>query len=404
MTLEESVNKFILEKKSYYKQWIFEEPLVISNEHNLKLVRLQKIMYRLITEFVTNNKCYRNYMPLSNKVEFIIDECNKKEYQVGTYRTDFVYDKSKGVKIIEITCRFALNGIFLSALMNDVAEDYRVKKWPNLKTKNYYNGIYKRLQSYVGDSKSIYVLKGGDQRNESKIYKDIFKRTGIDIFEINYKEIQEFIPKMKKSLIISELSFDEILSIPKSVLSNLVKLNLINDFRTVFLVHDKRLFSVLGKKELQEKVLNKSDIEFFKRFYVPTYNYDKNSDLWMLAKKEKENWIIKHRAFGKSQKVYAGLVTDQKKWEELFLSDEVEDMIIQKWVPQERINGKIGEISYKDYVTGTLLFFDDNYYGFGDFRTSSYPITNKVDHRKATSLILSEDQDNLVCTAKNFIN
>lgn len=392
MTLKESVQQFVKTKKAYYKQWMFDEPLVISNSHNNELQRLQKIMYRLIQEFVNNYQQYKHLMPVSDKIENIINTFNKKEYNIGTYRTDFVYDENKQVKIIEITCRFALNGMFLSALINDVALDYYTSKINDIKILDIYSPIYNHFETYLKDVKSICILKGKDIKNESKVYIDIFERMGYPVKEIQYTEVENYWDILKESWIISELSFDEILSFPDQTIKDLSDVNIINDFRTIFLIHDKRFFSVLGKEELQNKVLNSDEINFFRRFYIPTYTALEKDNIWKEAKGNKNSWIVKHRALGKSQKIYAGIVTDEEKWKTLFESENKKDMILQEWIPQTKIKGNIGNEHFEDYVTGTLLFFDDNYFGFGDFRTSSHPVTNKVDHRKVSSLISSNNQ------------
>lgn len=404
MNIQESVEVFVKDKKEYYKQWMFEEPIVISKEHNDKLVRVQKIIYKIISEFVSSYKKYKYLMPVDTKTEQIIEIFNRKEYKVGTYRTDFVYDTNNQVKLIEITCRFALNGIFLSELMNSVSIDYQRKELNFLEVQNLYKPINKHLKTYLKDIESVYILKGDDQKNESKIYKDIFTRMNYNVIDVSYKEVDNYIDSMKNSLIVSELSFDEITSFSIQTLEKLMPLNIINDFRTIFLIHDKRFFSVLGKKELLKKVLTPEEIVLFKDFYIPTFTSIEEAKIWEKAKNEKDNWILKHRALGKSQKIYAGLVTEQKEWESLFSEVEKEDMILQQWIPQKRIKGEIKGEKFEDFVTGTLLYFDDNYYGMGDFRTSSHPVTNKVDHRKACSLIRADNKDLDVSTIKNYIN
>ncbi|WP_218616746.1 hypothetical protein [Arenibacter nanhaiticus] len=395
MTLEKSVQEFIKGKKDYYQQWIFDEPIVISAAHNADVGKLQKIMYKLIKEFVIGYKNYKHLMPVCAGVEKVLDVFNQKEYNIGTYRTDFVYDTNNQVKLIEITCRFPLNGVFLSGLMDAVARETKPISLQNVKLKDQYSPIYKHLNKYLKEVTSICILKGEDVRNESKLYTDILKRTGLEVNEVLYTEIDQNFDKLEKAWVVSELSFDEILSFSKDSLKKLISANLINDFRTVFLIHDKRFFSVLGKKELQNKVLTQEEISFFEKFYIPTYTANEAEDVWKNAKENKNEWIIKHRALGKSQQIYAGLVTPLEEWDALFESPDLKDFILQKWIPQKTIKGTINGEVFHDFVTGTALFFDDHYFGFGDFRTSSHPVTNKVDHRKATGLILDQEIGNI---------
>lgn len=404
LNIKESTSEFVNEKQSYYKQWILDEPLVISKSHNDDLQLLQKIMYKLITEFVTNYSIYKHLMPVSSKVEEIINIFNHKEYKIGTYRTDFVYDCNQQVKLIEITCRFALNGMFLSSVLNKIADQYHSKHLKHIETDNPYNDIYKHFESYLKNVDSVVILKGGDVRNESKIYADIFKRMGYPLTLVDYKEIEENLEKLQSAWVISELSFDEITSLNLDLIRKLMPLNIINDFRTIFLIHDKRFFSVLGNSELRKTALTDNEIKLFERYYIPTYSYGEKKELWEKAKKEKDKFILKHRSLGKSEKVYAGIVTEKKVWDALFEADDLKDLILQEWITQTKIKGTIDDDVYEDYITGTLLFFDDNYFGFGDFRTSSFPVTNQGDHRKACSIIRANNKSIDLSKITNYIN
>jgi hypothetical protein len=402
MNLKESVLSFANHNTDYYNQWILDKPLIVSRKHHQDMLRLQNIMERLIVHFVNNYDQYSLLMPVSSEVQEILNFCSQRPYTPGTYRTDFVYDENQQVRIIEITSRFAMNGIFLAAVINKIAEDYRAEHFPLLKTLDAYGPIYKHLECYLNTTKSVYILTGSDRRNESKIYKEIIERTGREVLEIHFSEIEKKIDELTSSWIISELGFDEILSIPKHVMKRLAALNVTNDFRTIFLTHDKRFFHVLNNIEFQQDILSTEEIDFFADFLIPTYSHSSENPLWEEAKHNKNEWIIKHRSLGKSQKVYAGIVTSEDEWLSLF-NTNMEDLVLQRWVKQTTIEGTIGTEEFNDFITGTLLFFDNQYFGFGDFRTSSHPVTNVKDHRKASSLILESDENLNQFSSYNFI-
>lgn len=395
--LEESIAVFIAEKEDYFKEWIFNEPVIYSTSRIANLKRLQSLMYKMICHFVTHYDDYEYLMPVSKDVKDVIDLLKDTPYRVGTYRTDFVYDEDKQEKLIEITCRFALNGVFSSALLNKVVTDYKREHLSGIDNIDMYEELCNHLRSYYEESDAVYVLKGEDVRNESKIFCDIFRRIGLPVFEIDHTELVQHMSQMDKALIVSELSFDEIISIPKELLKRLVKLNVVNDFRTVFLIHDKRFFQVLGNKDFQNAILNEEEQAFFSNYYVPTYTYNESPELWQDALANKDQWILKPPALGKSQSIYAGIVTPREEWDNLFLDQKIETFVLQRWIPQSKIKGKIKEEYYEDYITGTLMYFDDNFFGFGDFRTSSYPITNKVDHRKMTYLVIKDSDIKVDC-------
>ena len=404
MTLSESVSIFVDDQLDYYKQWILDKPLIISHDHVNDLKLLQKIIYKMIVHFVKNYQAFKHLMPVSSEVEDILRMCEQRPYKAGTYRTDFVYDHANQVKIIEITSRFALNGMFLAAVINKVASQHKQTHFSDLGTESIYDDIFKHFEVHLSEVTSIHILFGEDKKNESKIYKSIFERIGKPVYSVNVSEIEENINEMESSWIISELAFDEILSIPSGTMEKLTRLNVTNDFRTIFLTHDKRFFDVLGNNSFQASVLSHDERAFFSKFYVPTYSYSPTSPIWHHASRNKSQWVVKPCALGKSQKVHAGIVTDSKDWEQIFQEEDLTEFVLQKWVDQTPIQGEINGVKYNDFVTGTLLFFDNNFFGFGDFRTSSYPVTNIKDHRKASSLILNDQPQkdffndyNLIC-------
>jgi len=394
MTLQASVNAFINERKDYYLQWMYDAPIIISQKHFQRICTLQEVLYKLIQEFVTNYDKYKQLMPLSVGETQILAAFQHKKYHIGTYRTDFVYGANMQEKAIEITCRFALNGIFLSFITEQVARNFKLANMPEIPTDHPHQGLMGHLENYLSNTQNVVVLKGSDIKNESKIFTKILERAGYLVKSIHFTRIQENHDVLKDALVISELALEEILSLDYTTVKVLAEVNLLNDFRTVFLVHDKRFFAVIGNDTLQKNALSAQEITLFKDFYIPTYNYvSDNRSIWENAKINKNDWIIKHRSLGKSQQVFAGSVTKEKEWQQLFERKDIDDMILQKWVHQKTIAGNIKDKYFNDFITGTLLFFDNHFFGFGTFRTSSHPVTNVVDDRKATSLILQNDQD-----------
>ena len=245
-----SVEKFITEKEDYFKKWIFEEPIVISNTHHKKLVKLHEVMYKLITHFVKNFEDFKDQMILSHKTKQIVKRLENIEYKIGTFRTDFVYDDFQQPKLIQITCRFALNSLFVSSIFDSLSTKYYLNNLKDISIINLYkkNLLYISELSRTGD---IFILKGKDNKNESVFFKDIFLRTGTKVYEVDINQISQYMNKMNQnSWIVSELTLDEIESLDINLILELSKLNIINDFRTSLFIHDKQFFSVLGNKKL----------------------------------------------------------------------------------------------------------------------------------------------------------
>lgn len=395
ISLSESVKIFVSENKGYYSQWVFDHPIIVSNLHHQKIEKLQKIIHKVILHFVKNYKKNKELINTSNKVEEIVNSLENIPYGVGTYRTDFVFNEEMNPKLIEITCRFALNTLFLNSIYNKISLDYNKEYLDNSPSVNLSNELYNYIE-LLSNKGNIYILRGADLKNESVFFKEIFRRTGREIIEISYLEIDAVVDSISKdSFIISELTLNEIESLSLETIKKLSELNLVNDFRTALLIHDKQFFSVLRNQRIQKECLTEEESVLLNQFLIPTYGFSEGAEHWKDARRNKEKWILKHRVLGKSKSIYAGEVTSLEEWSQIFEKENLNEFILQKWVKQPKVKGSIKGTIFEDYVTGTYLFFNDNYFGLGPFRTSSHPVTNVVDDRKMTSITLSSTDQKL---------
>lgn len=394
--LRNAVSKFVEEKHDYFIQWVFDEPIVASAGDRKELGKVQNLMFRMISGFVTEYlDKFQHVMPVTEKELRVIKAFDKKKiYRPGTYRTDFVFDSNRQIKLIEITCRFALNAIFENVVFNQYSIDYACKTNLQDNRVEEYLGAIDYLASLIADHKKVCILKGSDLKNSSRIFKGIFEDAGLQVIEVQWQDCRKSHELLSDSFVVSELTLEEITNLDDSTLSVLANCSLVNDFRTALLIHDKRFFSVLFDDGVLGEYLSQEEVMFFKPYLIPTYSYGQSPKVWDQARGCKDGWILKHRALGKSKSIYAGPVTDERKWSDLFDSHEIKDFILQQWVSQDRVSGHVGGVGYDDFITGTLMFFDEHYFGLGPFRTSSHPVTNVTDDRKAFPLVL-EDPDQL---------
>jgi len=387
--LKTSLNCHAQEKLSYFQQWMFDAPAVISAQKFEEANQLHNVFYKLIKCFVNNYDKYTYLMPLSDDVLDILSHWHNKPYQIGSFRTDFVFDDKGVFRPIEITCRFALNGFFLNAIFDQHALQSR-GDIPLAELQFPYEQFVPFFYKKLAGTNKVLLLKEAETRNESKFFVPVLLSAGVVVEERTPSQLNANHDDLDSFLIINELNFSELLSINESAHRALANANLLNDLRTVFLVHDKRFFSVICDKDLQAQALSESEITFLQSVIIPTYGASQSPETWALAKNEKENWILKHRALGKSEAVFAGPVTEQSEWNALFKRDDIHEFVLQQWIPQKTIQGTIDGQTFNDFITGTMLFFDEHNFGFADFRTSSFPVSNVVDHRKCVGVVLNE--------------
>jgi hypothetical protein len=371
----------------YLSQWTFDHPLLVSMNTYNKMHRLQKSLFRVICYFSKNYHNYRDLMPLSDRVSEIIELCKDKPYYPGTYRTDFVINENNDIKLIEITCRFALNGLFVSGFFNRMGERYLIAN-PEIKAIENYTSFFDYFVGLFREADHICLLKGPFDNNESKYAVPIFEKAGFDVKVIKAEEIPNNIHLLSKGILISELNQDDWCNLPNEIIMKLIDGNLINDPRTIFLIHDKRFFSFLCDEIFLSNVLTEEESEEFLAHVVPTYRPDQRPDLWENARLNKDNWILKPFAQGRSIDVFAGCVTEQEDWAKLFSESKSTKMVLQPFIRQRHFPGEINGKSYNDYAAGILLYFNDLFFGPGVFRTSSFPVTNKVDDRKFIPMVV----------------
>jgi len=399
--LETSLNDHAAAKLEYFQEWMFDSPLIISNDKFNETNKLHSAFYKLITYFVNNYAKYAHLMPLSADALKVLSCWQHKPFLPGTFRTDFVFDSENRFRPIEITCRFALNGFFI----NKVFELHAQCSKANIDEDDMhkpYDDFLPYISAKIQRKGRILLLKDSEDRNESKFFLPVFEQASLPIEVRTVSEINQKYDDLKDFFIINEFSINELLALDHEVHKALAESDILNDFRTIFLVHDKRFFSVICDETLQKNALNDEELSFFESVVIPTFGYTQSKNVWCRAKSDKNNWILKHRALGKSEAVFAGVVTSQSDWEMLFEREDIHEFVLQQWIEQSTVSGNIKENCYDDYITGTLLFYDQYNFGFADFRTSSFPVSNKVDHRKFASITLNKFAEQKYNKLKNI--
>lgn len=389
MTIKEATEVFIRERTPYFKQWLFDEPLCLPPGEDRRFRRLQQLLHKVIVQFVTHYDRYADLMPVDTKVRRIIEVFSAYDYTPGTYRTDFIEDATGQIKIIEITCRFALNGYFGSSIFNRYAKNWIDREHPGTGVRDYFSPIFDRFDRMFGSRRSTVVLHGADRRNESKLFTGILQQAGIPVISIAPREISANTSLLMESVVVNELSFDELCSLPPSDWVLLARAGIINDLRTVFLIHDKRFFGVMQQDELLKDAFSASEAREFRTFCVPTLTDQTSPERWAKAVSAKDDWVLKPRDLGKSIDVQVGRTVGEDEWRSSLAARPRRDLILQEWIERPRHRGTVNGVPHEDYAVGTALFWDQDFYGLAEYRMSSHPVTSKVDHRKLSSAFMT---------------
>lgn len=393
--LARAVEQYTDESYEYHLEWLFEKPIVTSSETIEGLKAAGLILNKMI-KYVSSNFTEKQFdlrMPVSDKVKEILAIFNKKDsYELGTFRTDFVFDTEVKPKFIEITCQFSLNAFFQSAIFNRYSKDFSKKHGLDAYRVEEYDSFMDFMAEKIGHHNSVCVIKGRDEIQASRFFTPIFRDAGLEVKEISYKDIWENRDFIKKSLVINEFMMNEIETLSREELELLADAHLINDYRNIFIAHDKRFFTILQDRAVQKQILTDDEMSLLNSFLIDTHQCDSDTYDKQEVIKNKDAWILKHVSLGRSREIFAGLELSQEEWKIKIESINPTDFILQKWVPQLKFNGNVRGVEHNDHLTGTLLYFDESYFGLGLFRASSHIIANKVDSRNIFPFVVKENE------------
>ena len=380
------------DQECYYHRWYHEKPMVITPERNEELREMHRVLYKCVEYMAANYADFTDkYMPLSEKEMEILEYQGKYPFLAGTFRPDYLVTEDGELKLCEITSRFFGHGIFMSYFAEAAANNF-MEKHPGSKRESLYEQMMQSALDIVGDKDEIYVLKSSDKTSEIKLYKPFYEHFGKKVTILEADEVEARINDWNGKFVISALNQMDILSYSMDTIKAMIDSRMYNDFRTVFLIHDKRFMQLWFMPEFTRNFLTDEEAEFLRAHAIETWICkDKSSEeILKKAYANKDGYILKHFRLGKSEKVYAGPLTDKSKWESLFDDGSVKDMIIQPFLHQKTYRTVWEGTLFDDYVCGMMLCIDDKYFDSGLFRTSSCPVTNVVDDRKAFPVVTND--------------
>lgn len=373
----------------YYRSWCHDCPMVVSTERDNELHQMQKVLYKVCQYYVHHYQEYLDIIDYDQKVLDILAASEKNPYLAGTFRPDYLLCENGELKICEITSRFFGNGYFLSYFMEHAGAVFAAKARLT-DYRSYFEEFLEYMADMLGDYKKLCVLKSADKSDSIRLYVPFYEALGAKVTILEAEEIEDHRECMKDSMVVSALNQTDILNLSMETIQMMIDVRFRNDFRTVFLLHDKRFFRLFSMDRFTDQCLTKEEIVFLRNHTVTTYLPSLDSDVFRDARYNKDKYIMKHARLGKSERVYAGCLCSEEEWESLFLSDDLKDMILQPFMKQKLYPTIYKGEQLDDYVAGTILCVDDRYFGTGLFRTSTRPVINQTDAHKVAPVITDQ--------------
>lgn len=180
-----------------------------------------------------------------------------------------------------------------------------------------------------------------------------------------------------------ELHQDELLGLPDDLLNALVKRSdkLVNDMRTIFIIHDKRFLAILNRDDIISDYLSPNHHKTLRRHRIRSIL---PSDLCHVQLRHevytlKNNWLLKPCLFGKGEGIVFGKDLPDREWRSLVEQNlHSNKFILQEYINQERFDLMLTQKQYKDNghsarlpLVGALLCLNDKFLGPGIYRSSN---------------------------------
>jgi hypothetical protein len=329
-------------------------------------------------------------MPLSGKGRRIVAIASQRPYRTGSYRPDFVISQDKTLRVCEIGCRFPLDGFFNAGVTELIASRLAAEQGVD-QPPSRYRRFLDHLTGYFGPFERVCALKSpADRPMDLRLYTQIFAKSGIPCTVYTPAEIAQQPELLSGAAVIDEFNQMDLETLDDAIIAQLAAANSLNDLRTKFLIHDKRFLSVLANRAFLAQFLNADESAFLTQHVIPTYTRGQAPELWEEARTDQERWLLKPYLLGKSAGILAGCVTEEERWQDAFLSADIEKMVLQPFIRQRQFVASLGGRMYMDYVVGTFLCFEDEFLGPGRFRASSFPVTNQGDDRKVAPFVTEQ--------------
>ncbi len=392
MTVRQAYDQLAAEQVAYFRKYTFDKPLAMSLPTYHRTRQLGRVLNKAIHHFVANYARYARLMPLDERCMELLAIAEKYPFRTGSFRTDFVIDKSNRIRIIEMTTRFPLNGYIASGYLGRIGLDM-AKEIGAKGVVDDYPRYIDYLQGEICGTGKVTVIKGHDPMNDFKFYSRILEAADVEFHVVDVDDVADNLDKMESARVIEELTLNEIKSLADNQIEAMLASGMYNDVRNIILVHDKRFFKVLCDARFLSEALTQEEQSLLAEFTLPSYTLPDDIEAYDAAYADKDAWILKPYGLGKGEGVVAGCTADEATWKALFDSRMVDNMILQPMIDQKKFDGTISELgeTRSDFVAGTFLYIDDEYYGPGLYRSSSFEVSNQRDFRKIAQLVCDTD-------------
>ncbi|MEK7641416.1 MAG: hypothetical protein AAB365_00295 [Patescibacteria group bacterium] len=345
-----------------YADEFYPFPIVHSRKEIDTFVQVQRVLHKALTGIVENyfsDTDIQKRVPLAKEVATQLRRISSCPYRVGAIRPDYIYTKVGQPLLCEINARFIFNGFFMSIYMNEAFQSLFPMYSQMRGIQNLKNSMKERF-----GTQDVPVIK--DREDGYDVHSFLLEYPSAQLFGV--KDLKKILKKYPT--VVLELHQDEVEKHLKVICDAIISgTTILNDPRTLFIVHDKRLLSVLSDVRIMRRYLTASETALLTGFVIPTYTSDTHPKIFSKAEKDRSKWVGKKAISGKADGLYIGKEKEPAVWKAILKRPDtlLQPYIVQKkfrfWDPLKR---KVNEW----YLAGVLPMWDDAFFGPGLYRVS----------------------------------
>ena len=385
-----SYTDLTLQLKEYFEEIPFKGidtflnvPVLVDHSQLEVFSRLSEILNSVIKKIVLNyfnDKRIREIYQLDDELESILRLAESKPYQLGMYRPDFIFDQNGQLKICEIGCRYPINGWMLSYYTRQIFNTLLLINDNNNGTISEQPSFISTISNDLDSSKKLFYVHDIERGNEAYQFFDEITKQGFSINDISPKELEITNGKLTvngetATQFVLEMDREELKTISQEVLQGIIDSEkCLNDIRTLILVHDKRILSVLYDEQIMLDYIEKEDYDFLKHFLIPSYTLNSEKIRHKVINSS-SNWVLKKNSGGRGIGIYVKNDCTPEIWNNV-VSKEWKNYMIQEYVDQKIFNLKQDDKTESINIVGLLLFYNAQSFGPGIFRGSSQSVIN----------------------------
>ena len=335
----------------------------------------------IVANYFTDERIRATYN-FPSELEKILEFAKETPFEIGMFRPDFVIEEETlQPKICEIGARYPINGWMVSYYSQQILSEIYEKENLPFESISSQLKFPEVLMSKFNKDIELVLLHNKEPGTEVFGLLRIFEANGFKILSASPAELtlDEFGQVLCKGIPVSQFIMEmdrlELLGFDLEVLKSMVQNGFcLNDVRTLILVHDKRILSILSNKSVMTRFLNENEYAFLEKFLIPSYGLDDTSIKNMIHSDSNE-WIFKKNSGGRGIDMF--LKSDFKGGDlETFLEEEGADYMAQLFVKQALFPAPEPTI-----FVGMLLFLNNSSFGHGIFRGGQSGIINVKDQR-----------------------